>query len=156
MRSLNAGVSEMGLQRFILVADASKARLFRADSDRPGWALFTELDHPDSRASGQDLLPRTEESEDPVRSSAPAYRLMDYRTEAREDEARRFAAELARLLFRSAEAKEYDELVVVAERRFLARLRRRLRKPVAARIVAEVPKDYTGLTQHEMMQKLPF
>lgn len=156
MRKLKVGVSDMGVRRFILVADASKARLFRADSDRPGWALFTELDRPGSRASGQDLLPGTGGREDPVRSSSTAYRLMDYRTEAREDEARRLAAELAKVLFRSAEAQEYDELVLVAERRFLARLRRRLRKPVAARIVAEVPKDYTGLTQHEVMQKLPY
>jgi len=56
----------------------------------------------------------------------------------------RFADEMADILYKYAHKGAYERIVLVAPARVLGELRQKLHKEVAARVVAELPKDLTN------------
>ena len=134
---------------FVLVADASRARLYLGTEETPKLSVIEEFDHPESRAKNMDLA-----SDRPGRTLASgamksARSATDPRTEPKEVEAEKFARELGHRLASHCDAHAFDDLVIAAPPRFLGLLRGALathHDGVSKRVVAWHEKNYTALT----------
>ena len=138
---------------WILVGDASRARLFATAGKLKPWTLVQELDHPQSRLKGQDI---TTDKPGRVRQSfgAGTRPAMAPPTSVKEVEAEHFTQELAALLEGGHGRNAFSRLVLVAPPHFLGMLRKLLSAPVSKRIVGTVDKDLTQLTERELPERL--
>lgn len=128
------------LRTWILVADGSHARVFLSLGENEPLQLVHELEHPEARAKGQELLtdqPRME----------PGILPKDY-------EAGVFARELAKLLDLACSRNEYEQLVLVAPPSFLGPLRKELSKQVQLRVIDEIAKDLVALKPKDLEERL--
>ena len=128
------------LRTWILVADGSHARVFLSLGLEEPLQLVQELEHPESRAKGQDLF-----------TDKP--RLEPY-TLPKDHEAGIFARQLAGMLDLACSRNEYDQLVIVAPPNFLGPLRKNLTKQVQLRVIDEIAKDLVALAPQELEQRL--
>jgi protein required for attachment to host cells len=137
---------------FVLVADASRARLFAHEphENTPGkFVLLEEFDHPASRAKVADIMadkPGRTFSSGPMTAARSA---KEYRTDPKQVEAEKFVRELSRHLVSSFDAHAFDALVVAAPPKFLGLLRAALAQQhdhVSERVIAWHEKDYTSIT----------
>jgi protein required for attachment to host cells len=128
------------LRTWILVADGAYARVFLSDGPDQPLKLVHDLEHPESRAKGQDLF-----------TDKP--RLEPY-TLPKDHEAGIFARQIAGMLDLACSRHEYDQLIIVAPPPFLGPLRGNLTKQVQARVVDEVAKDLVNLKPHELEERL--
>jgi protein required for attachment to host cells len=132
------------MRTWIVVCDASRARLFSKGEDSGAWVAFEELTHPASRAKGIDLV--SDRSGRVQQSQAKVMRPgMDPRTDPRTVESERFAAEIATLLDRAHANQAFERLVIVAPARFLGQLRAELSDRLRKAVYATLEKDYTQL-----------
>ena len=120
----------------VLVADGRKSLFLRNEGDE-----FPNLVVEDQRAQAG--------LEDRMKSDAPGRAMSQVggRQSTMEEpdyhqiEEDRFAADTAALLSKRAQAKGFEDLIIVAPPRTLGELRQHYDKAVEARIVAEVDKD---------------
>lgn len=138
---------------WVLVANASEARLFLNRGCNKGLELVKEMHHPDSRKKGVDLVAdapgRMQQSFSP--GARPA---MEPATQPKEVEAQRFAQELAQQLQSGRTGNQYDRLVLVAPPSFLGLLRDNLDGPTAGLILDTLNKDYTKSDGRELVTHL--
>jgi protein required for attachment to host cells len=137
---------------WILVGDASRARLFSTPGKRKPWSLVREFDHPGSRAKGSEIMAdRPGRMQQSGSSARPA---MEPSTPPKEVEAERFAQELAAVLETGHGRNSFEQLILVAPPQFLGLLRKCLNAPLAKRIVATVDKDLTQVHERELPERL--
>ncbi len=138
---------------WILIGDASRARLFACSGRSNPWTLVREFDHPGSRAKGQDIMA---DKPGRVRQSAGAGSrpAMAPPTPPKEVEAEHFAHQLGTVLEDGHGHNAYVRLVLVAPPNFLGLLRKVVSTPVSKRIVADVDKDYTHLPERQLPERL--
>ena len=133
-----------GPETWVLVADAARARLLRADRTERRFHLIREEAHAASRAKAGELMAdrqgRSFES-----SHSGSRHALEPDTDPKLVEKRRFSAELADELDAAAAADRFDRLVLVAEPRMLGLLRQELPERVADRLELEIAKDLAGL-----------
>jgi protein required for attachment to host cells len=136
----------MTASTWILVADASVARLFTRRDDGSLDEVRT-LAHTASRLSDAELT-----SDRPGRRAGPGHTrgAAEDRTSAHHREEERFAAEVVRELVEGG----FDRLEIVAPPRFLGLLRAKMPKPLAARVEREVPKEFARLSARELAERL--
>lgn len=139
-------------ETWIVVADASQARVFDPDGPNGKWVVVQQFSHLESREQGQDLrgnrpdqIQHAEEKD--IRGPQPE-RFFDV-----EDD--RFAKEICEALTRSVSANAFRNLVLVAPPRFLGRLRQHLTPAIRPRVRAEIAKDYSSLKPHELADSVP-
>ena len=137
---------------WILVSDASRARIFSFDKEDGPWRLVEEIDHPLGRARTGDLVSDRAGRSGPggVGSQAP----FESHTDPAEQESHRFAEKLCHVLERGCDEHRYARLVLVAPPRFLGYVRGVLREPVARHVVASFDKDYTRIDEREVRRLL--
>lgn len=138
---------------WILVADASRARLFSTAGKIAAWSLRREFSHPESSAKGREIMSdkagRVQQRvADGNRSAAGPP------TSPKETEARHFAHELAATLEKEFGRNAYSRLVLVAPPHFLGILRGCLTSPVAKSVVTTVDKDLTHLNDRDLPDRL--
>lgn len=137
---------------WIVVADGARAQILANEGLGSGLAPVRALEWPPARmptrALGTEKPGRTFESADATRHA------MEPRVDWQEYEKQRFLKRLARLLARAAVARRFDDLVLVAPPRILGALRTCLDKATRACVSAEIPKDLTRLTVHELPRHL--
>ncbi len=148
--------------RFLLVADASRARLFRQSTDGR-YELLESFDHGESRARARDLVADAT-GRKPIgpsvgsRYGARAVALGFGRpgvaptTEPKEVEAQKFARELADALEVWLDAE--SRLVLAAPPHFLGLLRATLSGPIAKRVELTLDKDLTQLDPRELRERV--
>lgn len=111
-----------------------------------------EIEHPQGRAKGRDLLTdapgRTKQSASPTR---PA---MDPTTEPHEVESERFARSIAGLLETGLAENAYQRLLLIAPPHFLGLLRGALSPNVAKHVERTLDKDYTALVARELAERV--
>lgn len=136
---------------WVLVADASRARLFRREADgRLSSALDEELigTHLPSREIASDRPGRTFDSGGYGRHA----------NEPPTDPARHaqgeFARDVARLLDDKRKAQAFNRIVVVAPPRFLGELRSMMSLPLQELITDEIAKDLAKSPAHELQQHI--
>jgi protein required for attachment to host cells len=98
-----------------------------------------EQDNPPTREQGTDKPGRYE---GPAGAPRSAVEQTDWHQLAED----RFAAEVARILYKKAHEHDFERLIVVAAPRTLGTLRSAFRKEVAQKVTAEIPKDLTSHT----------
>lgn len=136
-------------QTWILVADGSRARIFKR-SGKNG-ALEPAFNHDFAQPS----MPNREIiSDKPGRGQGgrglSGSHGMTPRVDAHEQEKHSFAKEVARFVNREAERHAFDELVVVAPPKTLGDLRADFSEQSRALIRAELAKDLTHLSIHDL------
>jgi protein required for attachment to host cells len=139
-------------ETWILVANASSARLFHDPGHGKEWKLLSEREHPESRAQVHELV--EDDRGRAQNSSHPGGVALEPRTDPKEVEAKRFAHELGRMLEKGADDHEYERLMIVAPPHFLGLLRAELADKVARRVTSSVDKDYHELTGRELSERL--
>lgn len=128
---------------WVIVADGRKFLVLHNKGDTEFTDLRviakSEIENPPSREHGTD---RPGRMPDDSRSGRSAMEETDWH----DLEERRFGRDLAARLDEWAQAKRFDELVVIADPRSLGTLRGELSDRVRNRIVREVGKDVTHQT----------
>lgn len=129
---------------YVLVANASEARVFETTRLGHNLKLLREFSHPESREKEIDLStdrPGSYESRDEAHGS------MAYPSTRKEVEKDHFALELAKALDHDG----YDELVVIASPPFHALLNKHLKEHTKGKISYSVEKDYTKIPVKELI-----
>ena len=143
----------------VLVADASRARLYERDAAPNKLLVVQEFEHPEGRAKASDLMA---DKAGRTLSSGPtstARSVMQYRTDPKDVEAEKFARELVQHLVASFDAHELDDLVIAAPPKFLGLLRSTLathHDHISDRVIAWHEKDYTNITHVRELSELLF
>ena len=138
---------------WILVADASRARLFSSPKKGQLWKLMEEFDHPESRMKNREI--NMKEQGRTRQSFGAGHRpRMEPDTEPKEVEAEHFAHELVKKLSNGLTHKAYSSLALVAPPHFLGLLRGMLDDQTSKRVVAMVDKDYTDSDVGELRERL--
>lgn len=138
---------------WILISDASRARLFATDGKGRPWTMVQELAHPESRLKGSEIM-----SDKPGRvqqgMGAKSRPGMEPPTAPKEVEAEHFAERLAGVLADGHGRNAYGRLVLVAPPHFLGLLRQSISTQVGKRVSASLDKDLTELKEHELPARL--
>jgi len=142
-------------EAYVAVADGGRARIFKRNGPRASPHLL-ELDRLERATARQhardlttDLTGRVYTTGARVgfgpRTTARHGAQSDYDPHVVEVE--RFARDLAARLLKISQEDRMDELVLIAEPRFLGVLRRELPAPISALVKREVPRDLTGASE---------
>lgn len=151
-------VQETERTTFVLIADASRARLFRRGSEETAALELVEaFEHPESRAMARDLM-----ADKPGRAFTGGGQVggrsaKEYATDPKEVEAQKFARSLADRLASLYDAHAFHELVLAAPPKFLGLLRATLAahtNHVADTVVASHEKDYTQLDVRTLAERI--
>lgn len=124
---------------WIVVADSSRARIFRATALQGPYAELETLAHTQSREHARDLA-----SDKPGRSYAAAgehRHAMEPEHDPADRERQAFAHQIAERIERARTHGELQELVLVAAPAFLGRLRQVLPEQAAKLVKASLDKD---------------
>jgi protein required for attachment to host cells len=137
------------MKQWVLVADASRGRIFSIPDDNKPWQLERELEHPESRAKATDL---TTDVPGRVKQSfgAGSRPAMEDPTDPKEVEAQTFARTLATALEQGLNQNRFERLTLVAPPHFLGLLRGTVPDQVGKRIHQAINKDYTHLPAREL------
>lgn len=143
---------------FVLVADASRARLYSRTNLAPKLELVEAFEHPESRAKVMDLMadkPGRTFASGPMSAARSA---KEYSTDPKDVEADKFARELGDRLAKLFDAHAFEALVIAAPAKFVGRLRATLathHDHVSRQVVAWHEKDYSLMTDlSELSERL--
>jgi protein required for attachment to host cells len=138
---------------FVLVADASEARLLASNGPQKALREIRHFSHSDSRLPGKayarERPGRTHERMGPLRHA------VEEPSDPRDQEAERFAHALAEAVTRLRDSEHIERLAVFAPPRFLGHLRARLSPSLQRLVVFEGNKDFTRIPVHALADHLP-
>lgn len=143
----------MAKHAWILVADSVRARIFSVDSATAPLIPIEQLVHPESRLHDRDM-----KSDRPGRafdSHGGGRHATGKAVSPKEQEAIRFAGEIAAYLDRGRTKGEFRGLVVVADPRFLGILRVALSSEVKKLVTLEVDKELSKSKDADIRNALP-
>lgn len=136
---------------WVLVANASEARLFSAAKIGDEMECIKEYTHPESRQHGTELA-----SDRPGHNQGKGggHGAMGDPGDPKEYEAERFAGELAKELESGRTSNAYGSLVVVAAPRFRGLLNTQMKDHTRAMVVGNVDKDLTSCHERDLPARL--
>jgi protein required for attachment to host cells len=131
---------------WVLVADGARARIF--------VKKYKKVDH----VMGQDFVGEnlreselgTEKPGRGYESSNPTRHAYQPRTDWHQFQKQLFAKELCDIIEKADENSEFDELIIISPPKTLGDIRGHLGKQTLSKITAEIPKDITKLSEHEL------
>ena len=132
---------------WILVANAARARLYENTGIGKGLKLLSELDHPESRMKGSELV---SDRAGYVPGVGNGHASRQQATDPKQNEAEHFALEIARTLEHGRGQNKYERLILVAGSPFLGILKARLSDQVSTLTSDTLDKDYTAATDREI------
>ena len=137
---------------WVVVADTSRARIFSVDT--PASQLFeTEtLTHPEARLHKGDLISDRSGRD---RNSVTGTHNLGPASDAKEDEAARFATEVCNRLEQGRIKCQFDKLYIVAAPSFLGLIRKHQTPALKKIIAGEVSKNMALKTAEEIKKCLP-
>lgn len=137
----------MAQSTWILVANASKAKLYGNAGPKKGLQLLKEMDHPESRQKNADLV--TDRSGH-MQSAGNGHGARQPQTEPKQNEARNFALELARELNHGRTSNLYHRAIIVAPPSFMGLLNGAIDGPTLQMVSDRLEKDYTKASDKEL------
>jgi protein required for attachment to host cells len=137
------------MNAWILICDASRARIFETNAESRSLRLVRELAHAESRAKDHELVSDTPGRMSKGYAHVPVDAASPHRVEAE-----RFAKQIARTLHDAADKRSYDAAAIVAPPHFLGVLRDTFCATVSRRIVTTLDRDLTHLSDRELPQHL--
>ena len=139
--------------QWILVAQRAGAKLFQSTRAGTQLELLRDIPHLVGRLQDKDLG-----SDRPGRlfsnASHGTRSSTDSENTAHDHQAEVFAGELARILDKGRTLNEYDDLVLVAEPRFLGKLQASLTRLTAGKVSRRIEKELTKISDHELKLRL--
>ena len=142
------------MKNWLVVANASRARLLE-ETNKPGrYVHVADLVHPQSRQHGVDLADDRPGHVPGPSAHGTGSSSFDPKTSPREREHDRFAREVASALNEGIAAGRCAGLVLVASNPFLGHLKEHLGPQAHKAILRTVAADYTALTERELAQRL--
>lgn len=133
---------------WILVADASKARLIQMDGKH--LEEIADFTHPEGHLKNQELV-TDQAGRKGTGDSRPGY---EFGVSPKDAELERFAIQLAAMLKQGLEKRLFDSIVLVSPPRFLGCMRKALDGQVAKRVVASLDHEYLDLSPAELVNRL--
>jgi protein required for attachment to host cells len=130
---------------WIMVANASQAKLFSNSGPNRGLTLLKELLHPESREKTSNLV-----SDRSGSNAGTGHGAFVQATDPKHHEAERFAQELTRELEEGRVNNAYDRLILVASAPFMGLVNSRLPGQVRSKLSESIEKDYTRLPVKEL------
>jgi len=134
---------------WVMVANASQAKLFSTTGPQRGLQLVKELTHPESREKTSNLI-----SDRSGSRNGTGHGAFTQATDPKHHEAERFAQEITRELEHGLAKKAYDRLILVASAPFVGLVNSRLPGQVRSRLSESIDKDYTRLPATELTDYL--
>lgn len=141
---------------WILVTDASRAKLLSTEVREDDWSLVKEFEHPEGREMSREISPSSPPGRMQQRSKTPGARhtAVEPHTTPKQAEADRFAQHLADYLEKGTTRRAFDYLVLVAPPHFLGTLKASLGRQAAKHLRATVDKDLSMFQPAEIRQRL--
>lgn len=136
---------------WILVANASLARLYEHPGPNKGLRLVKELTHPESRLKNADLVTDRPGS---MASAGNGQGAKQPQTLPKDHEARVFAQELAHQLYDGRTRNAFGRAIVFAPPGFMGLLNGVIDHPTAQLISDRFEKDYTKSTDPQLRERL--
>ena len=137
----------------IVVADASRARIFTTDSPKGEFQEVDTLINPEARLHDGDLTTdRPGRQADSMNSGRSA---MEEHSEPKEVEAQKFARELADNLEHTRSQGKLDKIYIAAPPKFLGELRKHLKPELKAIVAEEIGKDLSQMSARELRRHFP-
>ena len=87
-------------------------------------------------------------------SSNPTRHAYQPRTDWHEYHKQLFAKEICSILEKANENADFDELIIISPPKMLGDIRGYLDKQILPKITAEIPKDISKLSEHELLNYL--
>ncbi len=139
---------------WILVANASLAKLYANLGPNKGLTLVKELIHPESRRKNSDLVSDRPGSMGANGGGGGGGGTMRPQTEPKEHEAKIFAQEIAQQLYQGRAKNSYRRAILVAPPAFMGMLNTVIDGPTAQLITDRFEKDYTKTPEPELSERL--
>lgn len=136
---------------WILVANASLARLYENLGPNKGLKLVKELIHPESRFKNSELVTDRPGS---MMSSGNGQGARQPQTQPKDHEAKVFAHELAQELYQGRTQNICSRAIVFAPPSFMGLLNSVLDTPTAQMITDRFEKDYTKSPEPQLRERL--
>lgn len=130
---------------WIMVANASQAKLFANHGPNKGLQFIKELAHPESREKTSNLV--SDRSGSHLGTGHGAF---VQATDPKHHEAERFAQEVTRELDEGHISNAYDRLILVASAPFVGLVNSRLPESVRSKLSEIIDKDYTRLSTQDL------
>jgi protein required for attachment to host cells len=142
------------MKNWLLVANASRARLLEMTDPPQAFRHLADLVHPPSRQKGAELA---HDRPGHVEGMGHGLGSTSYipRTDPREREHDRFAMDLAHKLNDGVAAGSCGGIILVASNPFLGMLCAHLSPQARKAVVRTVAHDYTSLTDADLAMRLP-
>lgn len=142
------------MKNWLVLANASRARVIEAGDTAGTWTRVAELVHPASRQKGDQLG-----DDRPGRAHSMGHGGLGSATYAphsspAEHEHERFAQELAAVLDRGVADRRCAGIVLCASNPFLGHVKAHLSERAARVLLRAVPSDYTTLDDAEAAQRI--
>ncbi|APR84387.1 Hypothetical protein A7982_09736 [Minicystis rosea] len=149
---------------WILVCDASRARLFAETGPARDFSLVGSYEHPASRERVRDLV--TDSNGRKAIGGSHGVGLngrpvgfhgrpgVEPDTDPKDVEAQKFARTLSDVLEKGFDAHAYEALVVTAPPRFLGQLKESMSEKVKRRITLAMDKDLSLLPPRDLVRRL--
>lgn len=138
---------------WVLVADSSRARVFRAEGADEHLIEVQDMAHPEGRLHETELT--TDLPGRAFDSHGQGRHAMEEETPPKRQEAIRFAKRVGDMLESARTAGDYDRLVVVAEPRFLGLLRDNLSDETIKLVGLEIDKNLVQQAPQVIRDRLP-
>jgi len=149
---------------WILVCDASRARLFAETGPTRGFSIVDAFEHPSSRERARDLMADANGRKpgggargvggNGRQGSAYGRPGAEPDTDPKDVEAMKFARELADALEKGIDAHVYEALVIAAPPRFLGLLKETISDKVRKRLTHTMAKDLSLLPPRDIEKRV--
>jgi protein required for attachment to host cells len=140
----------------VVTANTNNCRIYHYnkhhDNHPAQLTLLSELNHPESKLRNGALT--SDRSGHYQASSVSGRGAYSPHTEAKENEIDIFSREIAQLLNKERNAKEYDKLILIAPSHMFGLLNQHLDKHVKELITNHIQKDLQHLKDHELLEFL--
>ncbi len=136
----------------VVVADSSRARIFKAGSSPGSLEEIQDLTHPEARLHEGELTTDRSGRDTNNTSGSHAFGTGE---EAKDEEAARFASVVCRTLEESHNKGNFKRLYIVAAPAFLGLLRKHMSDSIKQVLEAEVPKNIAAMDAKTIRSYLP-
>ena len=139
---------------WVVVTDSSRARIFKTETALGPLQELAALAHPEGRLHAHELT-----SDLPGRafdsSGLGGRHAMEQNIDPKENEALKFARQIAEYLENGQNENQFTKLVLVAAPKFLGHLRQSLSDRVVALVSQEIDKNLVQQTAEDIRRHLP-
>lgn len=136
---------------WILVANASQARIYFRNGSKQDLTLIKELVHPESRMKNAELVT---DRAGYMQGTGNGHGSKQSQTEPKQNEAIHFAQELAHELNQGRCSQQFDQIILVAPPAFLGLMNEKIDGQTEKLITERLGKDYTQVTEKELVGHL--